>query len=215
MAWHAAYTERECCAVYSLLHSTSLYFIAGCSPFGKHHHETVWWINYHLKLASEKLRSQDSFNGIMLKESSEEKQNNSAEKISLNGSLWAEWCPAPRCCAKRKKTEGTVSLPLQSGAAGVGRRHTSRIYTLGCKEQGSWELTVLAENPRKQHSKSREKMLPWVHVSCVSGRAFNIRGGLSRASHSQCSCRQGVHLPHSIFKGFAGHMPCTGNCQEL
>lgn len=97
----------------------------------------------------------------MLKETSEEKQNNSAEKISMNGSLWAEWCPAPRCCTRRKKTEGTVSLLLRSGAAGAGSRHIGQLYTPGCKEQGSWELTVLAENPRKQHSKNREKILPW------------------------------------------------------
>lgn len=54
----AVYTEREWCAVYSVLHSTSLCFIAGCSPFENHHRETDWWINHHLMLASEKLRSQ-------------------------------------------------------------------------------------------------------------------------------------------------------------
>jgi len=58
MARQTVYAVRDWCAVYSLLHSTSLYFIAGCSHFGKHRHETVWWINYHLIRASEKLGSQ-------------------------------------------------------------------------------------------------------------------------------------------------------------
>lgn len=50
---------------------------------------------------------------------------------------------------------------LRYGAAGAGSRHISQLYTPGSKEQGGWELTVLAENPRKQRSKNREKMLPW------------------------------------------------------
>lgn len=131
----------------------------------------------------------------------------------MNGSLWAERCPAPRRCTKRKKTEGTVILPLRSGAAGAGSRHISQLYTPGWKEQGSWELTVLAENPRKQHSKSKDVAL--VRVGWVSGGAFHTRAGLSRTSRSQCSHGQSAHLPHSIIKGFAGHMPCIRNCQEL
>lgn len=50
---------------------------------------------------------------------------------------------------------------LQYGAAGARSRHIDQLYTPGSKDQGGWELTVLAENQRKQHSKNREKRLPW------------------------------------------------------
>jgi len=73
----------------------------------------------------------------MLKESSEEQQNNSAEKFGMNGSLWAERCPAPHCCTKRKQAEGTVILPLRSGAAGAGASAGFIPQAARSKEAGS------------------------------------------------------------------------------
>lgn len=143
----------------------------------------------------------------MLKESSEDKQNNSAEKISMNGSLWAERCPAPCCCIKRKKAEGTVILPLRPGAA--GSRHVSWLCTPGCKEQGSWELRVLAENPKKQQSKSREKMLPWcILVRFLVEPLTQEEGCPSPSQHLQRVCRaDALHskLPRASAQAFEVH----------
>lgn len=84
-----------------------------------------------------------------------------------------------------------------------------QLYTPVCEEQGSWKLTLLAENLRKQHSRSREKLLPWCMLAGFLVDPLTQEEGVAVPSGPV------GRVPISFTVSSKGlHVPCIGDCQE-